>query len=252
MITEKLMEKPWMFWRVWKAFSDNGFSVGGSTSGSTSYSTSIPFTLSYSLMDVHVVTDDITLTPDITNAVSGAVTLVRLVADGTSTITISGAAEVTGNIVGLDFKDNTIGLRFQNNTLAQYFGYDIDEGSIFGNIVGNDFKDNITLGSAYGNVIGNRCIGNTWGSTFKENHLANSILGNVCGLNFSNNSISTTFQGNTIGDDFINWDIKYNCFSKDFTLITYPTNANKYILYDATALLSWGYWDNGTFILTAF
>lgn len=97
MITDKLMEKPWMFWRVWKAFSDNGFSVGGSTSGSTSYSTSIPFTLSYSLMDVHVVTDDITLTPDITNAVSGAVTLVRLVADGTSTITISGAAEVTGS-----------------------------------------------------------------------------------------------------------------------------------------------------------
>jgi len=29
MISEKLMEKPWMFWRVWKAFAANNFTLGG-------------------------------------------------------------------------------------------------------------------------------------------------------------------------------------------------------------------------------
>lgn len=29
MITDKLMEKPWMFWRLWNAFVSNGLSMGG-------------------------------------------------------------------------------------------------------------------------------------------------------------------------------------------------------------------------------
>lgn len=162
-------------------------------------------------------------------------------------------SEFTSNIADANFKNNTIGLRCQNNNFAANFGNDNDEGENHGNIIGNDFKNNTTLGSAFANTIGNGCYNNTWGAWFFNNHLGNLFKNNVCGSNFQDNNLPFYFYSNTTGDNFQNWSSQANLNGIDFTLLTLPsTNTSKYILYDTTDGLSWGYWDNGVFTLASF
>ena len=62
-----------------------------------SYTNNIPFNSSYQFMNVHAVSGNIAFTVNSTNAVPGAVTVCKLVADGTSTISFTGIKEIIGS-----------------------------------------------------------------------------------------------------------------------------------------------------------
>ncbi len=143
------------------------------------------------------------------------------------------AADATGNIIGSDFRDNTIGLRFQNNTIGTNFGGQADN---YGDQIGNDFHDNVIGNYFSGNVIGHWFYSNTVGNDCQENNLPYK------------------FYSNTTGDSFQNWNGHHYLNGVDFTaILTLPVSgATKYIFYDPTDFNSWGYYDNGVFILTPF
>lgn len=70
------------------------------------FSTDVPFTKAYSFMQAHGVTTDLQFTPDFSGAQPGAVTMVRLLADGTHAVTFPGLRKSTrrpGMITGKIF-----------------------------------------------------------------------------------------------------------------------------------------------------
>lgn len=70
------------------------------------FSAQIPFTKAYSFMTAHAVSGDIEFTPNFTGAMPGAVTMVRLLADGTHAVTFPGLRKSTrrpGMITGKIF-----------------------------------------------------------------------------------------------------------------------------------------------------
>ena len=69
-------------------------------SGATPYSVSIPFKNEYAYYENKSVTANITFSPDTTGVIQGAVTLVKLIANGTSTVGFSGGIQETGNSMG--------------------------------------------------------------------------------------------------------------------------------------------------------
>lgn len=144
------------------------------------------------------------------------------------------AADATGNIVGSDFKDDNIGLRFQNNTIGNNFGY-VSILKKYGNQIGNDFHDNVIGNNASDNVIGN------W---FYQNVVADE---------FQSNNLPFKFYGNTLPAEFQTWNAQCVLFGNDFTGLTLPNpETSKYLIWDLTDELSWGYWDNGVWTQTAF
>ncbi len=144
------------------------------------------------------------------------------------------AADATGNIIGDGFRDNTIGLRFQNNTIGNNFG-NVSMLNKYGNHIGNDFHDNVIANDFSDNVIGN------W---FYQNIVADY---------FQSNNLPFKFYGNTLPAEFQTWNAQCALWNKDFTGLTLPNpDTSKYLIFDLTDEWSWGYWDNGTFVLTAF
>lgn len=61
------------------------------------YTNNIPFTKPYNFMTSHLVSSNIIFTPNSINAVPGAVTLCKIVADGISTLTFTGIKEIIGS-----------------------------------------------------------------------------------------------------------------------------------------------------------
>ena len=144
------------------------------------------------------------------------------------------AADATENITGANFRDNNIGLRFQNNTIGNNFGY-VSTLQKYGNHIENDFHDNVIANDFSDNVIGN------W---FYQNVVADE---------FQSNNLPFKFYGNTLPSEFQTWNAQCVLYSKDFTGLTLPNpETSKYLIWDLTDELSWGYWDNGAFIQTAF
>ena len=71
------------------------------------FSTDVPFTKAYSFMQAHGVTADLEFTPDFSGAQPGAVTMVRLLADGTHAVTFSGITEINTS-AGYDNRENIL------------------------------------------------------------------------------------------------------------------------------------------------
>lgn len=87
------------------------------------FSTSIPFNKFYSYMSPYAMGSNLTFTPNATNRIPGAVTLVRLLADGTSTASFSSITEVNSS-VGFDSTLN----------ILNYFAFFYDGNSYFVNV----------------------------------------------------------------------------------------------------------------------
>jgi len=104
-------------------------------------------------MKIYVATGDITFTPNISRAIPGAVTLVRLVTDGTSAVTFSGIKEIVSSS-GIDNREN----------ILNYLAFFYDGANYFVNIYQEvdaqpvDYVAPVIQSAAVSNSVRNRIV----------------------------------------------------------------------------------------------